>query len=116
MRLRPHWRDRSSDQARFDVTSLDETRHEEDTMTRATRNLAAMLRPVRNLFLSAAGLTLIVAAASLTPSPANAVVYCRTVGIPQGCVVRRVAPVARAVARPGTPMNRGGPVNRVGRR
>src|SRR3954451_25173683 len=116
MRLRPHWRDRSSDQARFDVTSLDETRREEDTMTRATRNLAAMLRPLRNVFLSAAGLTLIVAATSLTPTPANAVVYCRTVGIPQGCVVRRVAPVARAVARPGRPMNRGGPVNRVGRR
>jgi hypothetical protein len=54
---------------------------------------------------------------------AEAVVYCNTVGIPKGCVVR---PVARAVVapgveapgvgvRPGTPMNRGGPVNRVGR-
>ena len=74
---------------------------------------------------------------------ADAVVYCRYVGVPQGCVVRPgvvlrpapvvVAPVARApvaaaaVATPGvgapvvgvragTPMNRGGPVNRVGRR
>ncbi|SEM46858.1 hypothetical protein SAMN04515666_11221 [Bosea lupini] len=60
--------------------------------------------------------------------PAEAVVYCKTVGIPKGCVARVGAPVARrAVAtpglgaagvgiRPGTPMNRGGPVNRAGRR
>ena len=62
------------------------------------------------------------------------VVYCKTVGVPKGCVARPT-PVARAVVatpvvgvgvvgvgapgvgvRPGTPMNRGGPVNRVGRR
>jgi hypothetical protein len=55
---------------------------------------------------------------------AGAVVYCQYVEYPAGCVVRpgvvlRPRPVARAVAReavrPGTPMNRGGPVNRVGR-
>ena len=55
---------------------------------------------------------------------AGAVVYCQYVSYPAGCVVRpgvvlRPRPVARAVAReavrPGTPMNRGGPVNRVGR-
>jgi hypothetical protein len=59
-----------------------------------------------------------------------AVVYCRYIGYPAGCVVRPGVvlvprPVARAVVtpgvgavgvRPGTPMNRGGPVNRVGRR
>jgi len=72
-----------------------------------------------------------------------AVVYCKTAGVPQGCVVRptvvpvaatttavgvttvratrvRVASVgvgARGVGvRPGTPLNRGGPVNRIGRR
>ena len=62
-----------------------------------------------------------------------AVVYCKTVGVPKGCVVRPVAPVAVVAApgvavagvgvgapgvgvRAGTPMNRGGPVNRVGRR
>jgi hypothetical protein len=63
-----------------------------------------------------------------------AVVYCKTVGVPKGCVARPT-PVAAAVVatpavgvarvgvgapgvgvRPGTPMNRGGPVNRVGRR
>ena len=71
--------------------------------------------------------------------PAEAVVYCNYVGVPKGCVVRpgvvlRPAPVAvrapvaaAAVVRPGvgapgvgvragTPMNCGGPVNRVGRR
>jgi hypothetical protein len=62
----------------------------------------------------------------------GAVVYCQYINYPVGCVVRpgvvlRPRPVARAVAtpgvgapgvgvRPGTPMNRGGPVNRVGRR
>ena len=63
---------------------------------------------------------------------ARAVVYCQYVEYPAGCVVRpgvvlRPRPVARAVVTPGvgapgvgvrrgTPMNRGGPVNRVGRR
>jgi len=59
------------------------------------------------------------------------VVYCTYAGYPAGCVARpgvalRTRPVARAVTpgvgapgvgvRPGTPANRGGPVNRVGRR
>ncbi|MET4386078.1 hypothetical protein ABIB73_001823 [Bradyrhizobium sp. F1.4.3] len=56
---------------------------------------------------------------------ANAVVYCQYVDYPPSCVARagvvlRPRPVARAAAReavrPGTPMNRGGPVDRVGRR
>jgi hypothetical protein len=61
---------------------------------------------------------------------ASAVVYCQYVAYPAGCVVRPgvvLRPVARAVVTPGvgapgvgvragTPMNRGGPVNRVGRR
>ena len=60
-----------------------------------------------------------------TTEPASAVVYCQYVSYPAGCIVRpgvvlRPRPVARAAAReavrPGTPMNRGGPVNRVGRR
>jgi hypothetical protein len=80
-----------------------------------------------------AGLTILAltgaAMVSLGTSPAQAVVYCKTVGIPKGCVVRPTAAVvvapAAAVATPGvgapgvgvragTPMNRGGPVNRVG--
>jgi hypothetical protein len=76
-----------------------------------------------------AGLTLAALAGSFAlTEPANAVVYCKTVGIPKGCVARPVAPVARRAVvtpgvgaagvgvSPGTPMNRGGPVNRVGRR
>jgi hypothetical protein len=56
---------------------------------------------------------------------ASAVVYCQYVDYPVGCVARagvvlRPRPVGRAVAReavrPGTPGNRGGPVNRRGRR
>jgi len=72
------------------------------------------------------------AAVSLGAGSAEAaVVYCKTVGVPKGCVVRPtaqavvVAPAAAVVATPGvgapgvgvragTPMNRGGPVNRVG--
>jgi hypothetical protein len=63
---------------------------------------------------------------------ADAVVYCQYIDYPVGCVVRagvvlRPRPVARAVvtpgvgvpgvgAPPGTPTNRGGPVDRAGRR
>ncbi len=84
-----------------------------------------------------AGLTIAALASAamwtLGAGPAQAVVYCKTVGVPKGCVVRPdavvVAPVAPVAAvavvtpgvgapgvgvRPGTPMNRGGPVNRVG--
>ena len=61
-----------------------------------------------------------------TTKPASAIIYCSYVGYPVGCVARagvvlRPRPVARAVATPGvgavgTPMNRGGPVDRAGRR
>lgn len=54
-------------------------------------------------------------------TPASAVVYCKTVGVPKGCVVRPgvpvapvvVAPAARAVAAP-KPGNWNGGVNRIG--
>lgn len=73
-----------------------------------------------------------VVAMSLAGPAQAAVVYCKTVGVPKGCVARPtaeavvVAPAATAVVatpgvgapgvgvRAGTPMNRGGPVNRVG--
>ncbi len=70
---------------------------------------------------------------ALVPQAASAVVYCKTVGVPKGCVARPTAAVActrpgfpagcsAGVGRPGVgapgvgvqPMNRGGPVNRVG--
>lgn len=72
-------------------------------------------------------------------APAEAVVYCKTVGVPKGCVARPTTVVyctavgvpKGCVARPATTVvvtpapvvvapsrvgNRGGPVNRVGRR
>jgi hypothetical protein len=56
-----------------------------------------------------------------TKDASAAVVYCQYVDYPAGCIVRpgvvlRPRPVAREVVRPGTPANRGGPVNRAGRR
>ena len=89
-----------------------------------------------------AGLTLAAFSAVVSFAPGSvssaqaAVVYCKTAGVPQGCVVRPTPVAAAAVVtpavgvgrvgvgvgargvgvRPGTPMNRGGPVNRVGRR
>lgn len=60
---------------------------------------------------------------------ASAVIYCQYISYPAGCIVRPgvvlvARPVVRAVTpgvgapgvgvRAGTPMNRGGPVNRVG--
>ncbi|WP_370437399.1 hypothetical protein [Microvirga sp. TS319] len=83
--------------------------------------------PMKSLYragLALAALTVL----SMVPEPAAAIVYCKTVGVPKGCAARPVAPVARRAVvtpgvgaagvgiRPGTPMNRGGPVNRVGRR
>jgi hypothetical protein len=77
-------------------------------------------------------LTAVAAAAAMSPGSAQAaVVYCKTIGVPKGCVARPTAavvatPAAAAVVatpgvgapgvgvRAGTPMNRGGPVNRVG--
>ena len=72
------------------------------------------------------------AGVTATSAPARAVVYCQYVDYPPSCVARagvvlRVRPVARAVVTPGvgapgvgvragTPTNRGGPVDRVGRR
>jgi len=77
--------------------------------------------------LSIALLTLLTAGFLATSTQeASAVVYCQYISYPAGCIVRPgvrlvARPVARAVVTPrvgvvGTPMNRGGPVNRVGRR
>jgi hypothetical protein len=48
-----------------------------------------------------------------------AVIYCKSAGVPKGCVARAGAPVARAAVTPRVgvgAVNRGGPVNRRGRR
>lgn len=90
---------------------------------------------MRLAFLTCAASAL--AAGTLLFAPAaSAVVYCRAVGVPKGCVARPAAPAARAAVhctRPGYPVgcvpgagapgvrvapaaspNLGGPVNRVG--
>ena len=74
----------------------------------------------------ALGATALLATGFMTASTekASAVVYCTYIGYPAGCVVRpgvvlRPRPVARAArgtVTQGTAINRGGPVNRVGRR
>jgi hypothetical protein len=78
----------------------------------------------RSIALSAAPLA--TGLVTATPEPARAVIYCQYIDYPAGCIVRpgvrlRARPVARAAVTPGvgavgTPINRGGPVDRVGRR
>jgi hypothetical protein len=69
---------------------------------------------------------------AVSTEQARAVIYCQYIDYPVGCIARPgvalvARPVARAVVtpgvgapgvgvRPGTPANRGGPVNRAGRR
>jgi len=67
----------------------------------------------------AASVLLGLAAATLSPAPAVAVVYCTYVGYPHGCVARagvvlRPRPVARAAVRHNAGGNLNGGVNRVG--
>lgn len=71
-------------------------------------------------YLAAAALPVLLASAPV--AEAATVVYCDYIGVPKGCVARqgvvlKPAPAVRAVT-PGvnTPMNRGGPINRLGRR
>jgi hypothetical protein len=95
------------------------------------RKEAVMSRLVR---WSCAGVTLATfAGISMSVEPANAVVYCQYVEYPAGCIVRpgvvlRPRPVGTVGVgtvgvgapgvgvRRGTPTNRGGPVDRAGRR
>ena len=87
---------------------------------------------LKKTILLSAGLALAAFAVGGVGSAQAAVVYCKTVGVPKGCVVRPTPVAAAVVATPavgavgvgapgvgvraGTPMNRGGPVNRAGRR
>ncbi|WP_249164511.1 hypothetical protein [Bradyrhizobium jicamae] len=67
----------------------------------------------------AASLMLGLAGVTLSPAPAEAVIYCTYVGYPAGCVARagvvlRPRPVARAAVRHNAGGNMNGGVNRVG--
>jgi hypothetical protein len=82
--------------------------------------------------LAAAALSILAALSLHAGSAQAAVVYCTTAGVPRGCVVRATPVAAVAVVTPrvgvvgvgargvgvrrGTAWNRGGPVNRIGRR
>jgi hypothetical protein len=84
------------------------------TVTRSSRIWSSGLRGAFALLLATVGML-------LDGNSAGAVVYCQYVNYPPSCaaragVVLRPRPIAREAVRPGTPMNRGGPVNRVGRR
>ena len=68
-----------------------------------------------------ASMLLGLAAVTLNPAPAGAIVYCEYVGYPHGCVARagvvlRPRPVARAAVRHNAGGNANGGVNRVGAR
>ena len=63
----------------------------------------------------------ILGVAVTTSAPAHAQTYCQYVNYPANCIVRPGArlvarPVARGAARANASTNRGGPVNRAGRR
>jgi hypothetical protein len=67
----------------------------------------------------AASVLLGLAAVTLSPAPAGAVVYCQYVDYPKGCVARagvalRPRPVARAAVRQNVGSNANGGVNRIG--
>ena len=69
----------------------------------------------------AASVLLGLAAVTLSPRSAGAVVYCTYVGYPHGCIARagvvlRPRPVARAAVRHNAGGNLNGGVNRVGAR
>ena len=56
-----------------------------------------MLIKSKSMSAAIAAVFMTVAAASLTAAPAQAaVVYCKTAGVPQGCVARPTAPVVVA--------------------
>ena len=52
---------------------------------------------MRSLALATVALIALLVTMVIDTTDANAVVYCKTVGVPKGCVVR---PIARPVARP----------------
>ena len=72
-----------------------------------------MLTKSKSMSAAIATVFMTVAAASLTAAPAEAaVVYCKTVGVPKGCVMRPIAP-APVVVAPAAPVAAVG-VARVG--
>ena len=84
------------------------------------------MNPTKHLSIKPAAVAAVAASAllgltglTLSPAPANAVMYCQYVSYPAGCVARvgvalRPRPVARAAVRHNAGGNLNGGVNRVG--
>ena len=61
----------------------------------------------KSRFIGAAIAFAVLSTAALAAAPANAaVVYCKTAGVPQGCVVRTTPAVVAPVVRPVAPIYR----------
>jgi len=92
-------------------------KREEEVAMHRTKRTSIKSGTVAGIAVSALGL----AGVTLSPAPANAVVYCTYEGYPGGCVARagvvlRPRPVARAAVRHNAGGNMNGGVNRVGAR
>ena len=63
-----------------------------------------METPIRSLVVAALALTAFVVTMAVDTTDANAVIYCKTVGVPKGCVARPVArPAVVYCKRVGVP-------------
>ena len=63
--------------------------------------------------LSALAVIALVGTITVHPTPANAVIYCKTAGVPRGCVVRRAAPAAEAKLCPVVQLHSDGSISSV---
>lgn len=72
------------------------------------------LETTMHLFiLSALAVIALVATIAVHPTPANAVIYCKTVGVPRGCVVRRAASAAQTKLCPVVQLDSDGSISSV---
>jgi hypothetical protein len=68
---------------------------------------------MRLFILSALAVIALVTATAVHPTPANAVVYCKTAGVPRGCVMRRAAPAAEPKLCPVVQLDPDGSISSV---
>jgi hypothetical protein len=68
---------------------------------------------MRLIMLSALVVIALVATTAVHPTPANAVIYCKTAGVPRGCVVRRAAPAAQTKLCPIVQLDSDGSISSV---
>jgi hypothetical protein len=68
---------------------------------------------MRLFILSVLAVIALVATIAVHPTPANAVVYCKTAGVPRGCVVRGAATVAETKLCPVVILDSEGSISSV---